>query len=212
MALEGDVSLIRVLVVAEDPSMRAHLSTVLGEDPACVVAGAVDPTRESAFGLEADVALVDAGRDTRDTIERLEVLDRLAMPAVALVPDGFNGRRAFAAGARGALARDAESSTLIAALRAAAHGLAVTDPSLATPAALILDRPTASAAAEELTPREREVLQLLAEGLPNREIALRLGVTDHTVKFHMNTIFSKLDVHTRTEAVARSARLGLIIL
>jgi len=208
------VSLIRVLVVAEDPSVRAHLSSVLGEDPACVVAGAVDPTRESALGLEADVALVDAGRDTQDTIERLEVLDRLAMPAVALVPDAFSGRRALAAGARGALARDAESSTLIAALRAAAHGLAVADPSLATPAALVLDRATASAAApaEELTPREREVLQLLAEGLPNREIARRLGVSDHTVKFHMNTIFSKLDVHTRTEAVARAARVGLIIL
>ena len=136
MALEDAVSLIRVLVVAEDSSVRAHLSAVLGEDPTCVVAGEVDPLRESALGLaEADVALVDAGRDTQDSIERLEVLDRLAMPAVALVPDGFSGRRALAAGARGALARDAESSTLIAALRAAAHGLAVTDPSLATPAA-----------------------------------------------------------------------------
>jgi len=65
---------------------------------------------------------------------------------------------------------------------------------------------------EELTPRERHVLQLLAEGLPNKAIADRLGISEHTVKFHVSAIMSKLGAQSRTEAVTRAARLGLIIL
>ena len=65
---------------------------------------------------------------------------------------------------------------------------------------------------EDLTPRELEVLQLLAEGLSNKEIARRLGTSEHTVKFHVNAILGKLGAHSRTEAVTRAARLGLIIL
>lgn len=64
---------------------------------------------------------------------------------------------------------------------------------------------------EELTPREREVVQLLAEGLPNKAIADRLQITEHTVKYHVAAILAKLGAQTRTEAVARAARLGLIL-
>ncbi len=66
--------------------------------------------------------------------------------------------------------------------------------------------------AEELTPREIEVLQLVAEGLPNKQIALRLGISEHTVKFHVDAILGKLGAHSRTEAVTRAARLGLLVL
>lgn len=66
--------------------------------------------------------------------------------------------------------------------------------------------------AEELTPRELQVLQLVAEGLPNKAIAQRLHISEHTVKFHVAAILSKLDAHTRTEAVTRAVRQGLIIL
>jgi two-component system, NarL family, nitrate/nitrite response regulator NarL len=65
---------------------------------------------------------------------------------------------------------------------------------------------------EALTPREAEVLQLVAAGLPNKLIAERLGISEHTVRFHLNAIFGKLDAHTRTEAVTRAARLGVIAL
>ncbi|MBI1880571.1 MAG: response regulator transcription factor, partial [Chloroflexi bacterium] len=63
-----------------------------------------------------------------------------------------------------------------------------------------------------LTPRELEVLQLLAEGLPNKAIARRLDISDHTVKFHVNAILSKLSAQSRTDAVVRATRLGLILL
>jgi DNA-binding NarL/FixJ family response regulator len=65
---------------------------------------------------------------------------------------------------------------------------------------------------EDLTAREREVLSLVAEGLPNKAIALRLGISDHTVKFHINAILSKLGVQSRTEAVVRAVRLGVLVL
>ncbi|MGH2372544.1 MAG: response regulator transcription factor, partial [bacterium] len=172
------MSFIRVLIVADDPWMRAHLSATLGEDPGCVVAGNIDPSRDTVDSLsEADVAVVDMAGDGLETIERQDMLDGLGIPAVVLVPHGSSGLRALAAGARGVLARDVESPALIAALRAAAHGLAVTDPNLASPASTMADRTATAgitAPAEEFTPREREVLQLLSEGLPNREIARRL--------------------------------------
>ncbi len=68
----------------------------------------------------------------------------------------------------------------------------------------------ATAPIEALTAREREVLELVSQGLPNKAIASRLGVSDHTVKFHLSSIFSKLGVSTRTEAVRRAVRAGLI--
>lgn len=181
-----------------------------------MVVGNIDPSRDSADTVpDADIAVVDMIGDELETIERQDMLENLGIPAVALVPHGSSGLRALTAGARGLLARDVESSALIAALRAVAHGLAVTDPSLASPASTVSDRPGAAGVispTEAFTPREREVLQLLSEGIANREIARRLGVSTHTVKFHVNTIFEKLDAHTRTEAVTRAARLGLITL
>ena len=106
---------------------------------------------------------------------------------------------------------DTDAELLAAAVSALDQGLVVVDPALA--AALFPNNSASpTAPAESLTPREMEVLQLLAEGLPNKIIAARLSVTDHTVKFHVNAIMSKLGVQSRTEAVVHATRLGLIIL
>jgi DNA-binding NarL/FixJ family response regulator len=94
---------------------------------------------------------------------------------------------------------------------AAAQGLVVLDPSLSNPALLARD-PSSPSLVEELTPRELQVLELLAEGLPNKVIARRLGISDHTVKFHVNAVLGKLGAQSRTEAVVRATRLGLILL
>src|SRR5262249_58818697 len=118
---------------------------------------------------------------------------------------------ALAAGARGVLLRDTPADRLAAALEAAVRGLVVLDESLAEG---WLRRPAAGAAplVEPLTPRELQVLELLAEGLSNKAIAGRLGISDHTAKFHVNAILGKLGVQSRTEALVQAARLGLIVL
>jgi len=87
----------------------------------------------------------------------------------------------------------------------------VVDPGLARALPMLRARKGA-VHSEALTPREAEVLQLVAAGLPNKLIAERLGISEHTVRFHLNAIFGKLDAHSRTEAVTRAARLGVIAL
>jgi DNA-binding NarL/FixJ family response regulator len=89
--------------------------------------------------------------------------------------------------------------------------LVVIDPALCG-AVMPSGEPSPEAPTEALTPRELDVLQLMAEGLANKAIAQKLGISDHTVKFHVNAIMSKLNAQSRTEAVVRATRLGLIIL
>jgi DNA-binding NarL/FixJ family response regulator len=100
---------------------------------------------------------------------------------------------------------------LEAAIVAALRGLYVLDAA-AREAAFEPRAEPAIFSGEALTPREAEVLALLAEGLPNRRIATRLGISENTVKFHVNALLDKLDADTRTEAVVRGARLGLVLL
>ena len=97
---------------------------------------------------------------------------------------------------------------LQAALRAVASGLAVRDPAVGSH----LPRVPQVSSSEHLTPRERELLRFLGEGLGNREIAEALGLTDHTVKFHLRSIYSKLGVRSRTEAVSVAVRRGMLML
>ncbi len=117
----------------------------------------------------------------------------------------------------GALPRDAGAEEIIAATTAVAGGLTVLDRRLATEALAAIERPrvaseVAPAADEALTAREREVLQLLAQGIPNKQIAQRLRISEHTVKFHVSAIMTKLGAASRTEAVTTAARRGLLLL
>src|SRR5262249_21126846 len=103
----------------------------------------------------------------------------------------------------------APPDAVAAALVAASRGLSVLDAALAE---AFLRPPQGSAQAEPLTPREREVLALLAEGLANKAIAARLGISEHTAKFHVNAILGKLGVDSRAEAIVRALRMGLVVL
>src|SRR5262249_58563746 len=117
----------------------------------------------------------------------------------------------LAAGARGVLLRDSDGRRLSAALFAIVQHIAVLEDALAVPT-LRIPRPGEDLQVAPLTPRESEVLQLLAQGLSNKEIAQRLNVSEHTAKFHVNAILGKLGAQSRTEAVVRAARLGLILI
>jgi DNA-binding NarL/FixJ family response regulator len=132
-----------------------------------------------------------------------------ALPVLALVEEEAAAADALAHSARGVLFRDAPTPRLASALRALAHGNIVLDESLT---ALLRPRGGMDAPTEPLTARETEVLQLLSLGLSNKEIAGRLGMSEHTAKFHVNGILSKLGAGSRTEAVVRAARTGLLIL
>jgi DNA-binding NarL/FixJ family response regulator len=118
---------------------------------------------------------------------------------------------AWNAGTSAVLSREAAVDTLLTALKAAANGLVVLDPALTS--SLLPSPPRLPDDLERApTPREFEVLQLLAEGLTNRAIAIKLDISEHTVKFHVNAILNKLDAQSRTEAVVTATKLGFIVL
>jgi DNA-binding NarL/FixJ family response regulator len=201
---------LRVHLASDDPLARGGLSALIAAVSGLEVAGQsalADDWGARARDEDAEVVIVDLGAVEGAGDALAAVPD---LPVLALVTDESQGRAALAAGARGVLLRDAGPERLEAALRALARGLVVLDE-----AAAALLRPRAPAAlptAETLTPREMEALQLLSEGLSNRQIAERLRIGERTAKFHVNSILAKLGAETRTEAVVLAARLGLVIL
>jgi two-component system nitrate/nitrite response regulator NarL len=208
------VTSLRVVVVAGDPLARAGLVAVLEDQPGVEIVGqgaSADAVSGALSDADPDVILWDIGPAGAEGLDPPAAPDAPATPLVALVSAPADAGAALAAGARGVLPRDTPPEVLGVALQAAAAGLVVSEPSLTSGLLPERDR-EAVPPVEDLTPREREVLQLLAEGLTNKHIARRLGTSEHTVKFHVNAILGKLDAHSRTEAVTRAARLGLIIL
>ena len=205
-------NLTRVFIVAQDPLVGEGLAALLAGHPDCLVVGKAAPDEELEATLEpahADVLLWDVGRDSSLPDHLADLGD--APPVLLLLPPGRTVAGVAVEGVHGCLPRDADPSSVVAALRVIAKGLMVFAPAF-VPVPLSRRGQETITLSEELTPREAEVLQLLAAGLPNKIIAEQLVISEHTVKFHINAIYSKLDAHSRTEAVARAARLGLIVL
>jgi two-component system, NarL family, nitrate/nitrite response regulator NarL len=166
---------------------------------------------------DADVALWDFGLSTDvDASTAVEIdfspegeLD--GVPVLGLVSDVTQSDMVWRAGVRSILLRSAPPKTLISALHATAHRLWTLSPRIANEVPIFRSGEPAFEV-EPLTLREREVLNLMAEGLTNRAIAQRLSISEHTVKFHVNSILGKLDAQSRTDAVVRASRAGLILL
>lgn len=153
-----------------------------------------------------DVAVVDLQLERESTIARdwlLELLDLVAIVALSFERDPLIFNRMLQNGVGGILRNDASSDQIIHAIKSVASGLMVFDSAM-------LHRPDEEPVAEALTPRENEVLRLLADGLGNKEIAARLNISEHTIKFHIRSILGKLGASSRTEAVSRGLRSGLI--
>ena len=196
-------------IVGDDALTRSGIAGLLAGREDILVVGQLEPAAiDEAPALEADVVAWDVGPAVSQgwAIQ----LPRQDLPVLALLWDESQAEAALAAGARGALLRDVSADRLAAALSAAARGLVVLDDALE--GMLPRTREVEEALPEQLTPREREVLGLLAEGLSNKAIASRLGISDHTAKFHVNAILGKLGAETRTEAIVHAVRLGLILL
>ena len=205
---------IRVLVVADDHLARAGLAALLAEQPGCSVVGQVDGAQYASSAPDlyrADAIVWDLGWDAAEPLELLAGLAGSDPPTVVLLADEAHAAEAWDAGARGVLPRDADTSTLTSALVAVAHGLSVAGPDF-SPLPPKTDGASPAPPQADVTPRELEVLNLMAEGLPNKSIAMSLDISEHTVKFHVNSLLGKLGAHSRTEAVTRATRLGLIAL
>ncbi len=204
---------LRVLVVGADPLARTGLALLLRDQEGVTVSGQAAPDEDWSVPGEdtPDVAVWDLGLDLRSGLEDLRALGAAGPLVVAIVADEVDAREALAAGARGALSRNADGDRLAAALRAVALGLVVLDDTFAEDALRTVPA-TPQELPESLTPREMEVLQLLAQGLPNKQIAQRLGISEHTAKFHVNAILGKLGVQSRSEAIVQAVRMGLVML
>ncbi len=201
----------RVLVVGDDSLARAGLVALVSTLSDVELVGQAAAEDDAASTLDAfnpDIALWDLGWSPSIAFERLAEYTEAQVSVIALAPHEEHASRARASGARGVLARDVGAASLQAALTAVAQGMLVQDPEL-TPA---VPHSPPGDAVEALTRRELEVMRLLAEGSPNKAIAYRLDISEHTVKFHVNSIFTKLHAQSRTEAVAIATRLGLILL
>lgn len=184
---------LRVVVSGENPLHRAALVVRLS---AFIDLAPVEDDGDAE--LRADVIVCDA------------MPDAASAPVLCLVGDGTAAAEAIARGASGVVLRNSAPRRLHDAICALAEGMLVVDDEVAD---RVLRQPRARVDLfEPLTPRELQVAQLLGGGLTNKEIAQRLGVTEHTVKFHLNGLLRKLGVSTRTEAVVQAARLGLLIL
>lgn len=204
---------IRVLLVDDHPVVRAGLRAALGPDEGLEVIGEAASAAEAiSLADEAcpDVVLMDlhlgAGGDGADATGALA---RLARPPRVLVLTAYESEadilRAIEAGATGYLLKDAETAELRAAIRTAASGETVLSPSVASRLVSRVRTP-----GHALTRRETQVLQLVADGAANADIARQLFVTEATVKSHLVQVFTKLDVTSRTAAAAEGRSRGLI--
>jgi DNA-binding NarL/FixJ family response regulator len=154
-----------------------------------------------------DVAMIDAEMDPESGMARDwlgEFFDEVPLVILSSTPDSWTFNQIVRADRGAILSRDASAEQIVHAVKAAAAGLLVFDGS-SVPRPSPEDELT-----DDLTPREIQVLQLLAEGLVNREIAERLSISEHTIKFHIGSILGKLQASSRTEAVTRGLRSGLI--
>jgi DNA-binding NarL/FixJ family response regulator len=204
--------MIRIRVIASSPLFRAGLEAMLRESAGFAVLSSGEINSSVA---RADVQVVESA-SISDLVTRRTGLVLGDAPPTVLLADNIGRadlRRVLHAGVHAVLPRDASSGEVVAAIQAAAAGLiAISSEDMdallpAEPEGAITSIP-----GETLTSREMQVLAMLAEGLGNKEIASRLNISEHTVKFHVSSILGKLGATSRGEAVARGMREGLVVI
>lgn len=207
-------------MVDDYPLSACGLVSVLGgADGIVAAAGPDDPKLavQAVVGADADVLVIGLGRRAQQWLAACARVRHRSPSTRVLIICHPNGKSDIAdllsAGATGLLPRSVTPEQAVDAVRATASGRSLIAPDLA---GRLLDELSAAAGLNQsgppggLTRREREVLRLMGEGLPNREVAARLRISENTVKNHVRNIHGKLGVRTRTEAVVTAARSGLL--
>lgn len=199
---------IRVFLADDHPALRAGLASILNSQPDMVVVGEAGSGLETLESrVEADVHIVDLRMPDGDGIHVIGQLMERDPEIKVLVLTTFDNEedvfRALEAGARGYLLKDTTTEELTAAIRQVWAGDRHLPQAIASRLADRLVRPV-------LTPRELDVLRLMAKGRTNKELAAALFVSEETVKTHVKTLFLKLGVHDRVEAVSVSLKRGII--
>lgn len=198
---------LRVTVVASAPALRAGVRALLAAPDIHVGDPSIGPeTQVFVLANEDDLAAM-ASQLREDHTQAVVVMGNSVHTVNVL--------RAWAVRGWGMVLPDATADELLSAVRAVAQGLVVLPPRLAQSVMGAVAPSTEAemlALEQPLTPREIEVLDRVSRGLPSKHIARELDVSESTIKFHLSSIYSKLGVSSRTEAVSRAARLGLITL
>ena len=208
---------IRVLIADDHPVVRDGLAAILStQSDFLVVAEAGDgqEVAENTAVVNPNVILLDLEMPGMDGVEALHQLNKNNVTAKVIVFTAFDTDdkivTAVQAGAQGYLLKGAPRQELFNAIRVVYSGGSLLQPVVASKLMRHVSREPQKPAVEPLTPRETEVLQQLAKGLQNKEIANTLIISERTVKFHVSAILSKLHAGNRTEAVAIAAQHGLI--
>lgn len=208
---------IHILIVDDHPVVRDGLSAILATQPDFEVVGEAASGTEAirqADTLRPDIIFLDLEMPGMDGVEALQNI-RASQPdirAIALTAFDTDERimGAVRAGVQGYLLKGAPREELFNAVRVVFGGGSLLEPIVASRLLRRVSQNEITPPAEALTPREAEVLRLLAQGMPNKEIADRLVVSERTAKFHVSSILTKLGASNRTEAVAIAAQQGLI--
>jgi len=205
--------MIRVVVADDHAVVRSGLTGLIEGTDDLEVVGVAANGREAVEQVRRhrpDVALMDLQMPDVDGVEATRAIVAEALGAEVLVLTSFSDQArihaAIDAGAVGYLLKDAEPDALLDGIRAVARGESPIDPRAAR---RLLGARAPSTTLGDLSPREREVLTLVREGLANKQVARRLGITERTVKAHLTSIFARIGVSDRTQAALWAERHGL---
>ncbi len=202
--------MICVTIVSPNHALRVGLREMLGNQPDIKVVGET-PDLDGVNEVETEVVILASVSSAR------LIDDKSSYGILFLTDDVEDARKIINSTSRawGVLSTNASDDELAAAVHAVGEGLWVGAPSLVKNLIRLNGRRESSSEdplIEPLTAREMEVVQLMAQGLANKQIALALGISEHTVKFHLSSLYAKLNSTSRTEAVKRGIELGLISL